>query len=201
MIQWIFAAWSLVPLLFLNPACISGSSQFTYSWSLAWRILSITLLVCEMSAIVRSFEHSLACLSFELEWKLNFSGPVGTAEFSKFAGIVSATESFFRIWNSSKWIPSPPLALFIVILPKAHLISYSRMFGSRWVNTPWWLSRPWKFSLYSYSVYSCQFSLISSVSVRSIPFLSFIVPIFACLYWINLSEWTWDYPEKMKEGK
>ena len=31
---------------------ISGNSQFTYSWSLAWRILSITLLVCEMSAIV-----------------------------------------------------------------------------------------------------------------------------------------------------
>ena len=31
----------------------SGSSQFTYSWSLAWRILSITLLACEMSAIVQ----------------------------------------------------------------------------------------------------------------------------------------------------
>ena len=41
---------------------ISGSSAFSksslniwkfmYFWSLAWRILSITLLVCEMSAIV-----------------------------------------------------------------------------------------------------------------------------------------------------
>ena len=30
-----------------------GSSQFTYCWSLAWRILSITLLACEMSAIVQ----------------------------------------------------------------------------------------------------------------------------------------------------
>ena len=29
-------------------------------WSLAWRILSITLLACEMSAIVQEFEHSLA---------------------------------------------------------------------------------------------------------------------------------------------
>ena len=28
-------------------------SVFTYYWSLAWRILSITLLACEMSAIVR----------------------------------------------------------------------------------------------------------------------------------------------------
>ena len=31
----------------------SGSSQFTYYWSLTWRILSITLLACEMSAIVQ----------------------------------------------------------------------------------------------------------------------------------------------------
>ena len=31
----------------------SGSSQFTYCWSLAWRILSITLLACEMSAVVQ----------------------------------------------------------------------------------------------------------------------------------------------------
>ena len=34
-------------------------------------------------------------------------------------------------------------------------------------------------SLYSLSVYSCHLFLISSASVRSIPFLSFIEPIFA----------------------
>ena len=39
-----FAIWSLLPLPFLNPACTSGSSQFTCCSSLAWRILSITLL-------------------------------------------------------------------------------------------------------------------------------------------------------------
>ena len=60
MIQQMLAIWSLVPLPFLKPAWTSGSSHFTYCWSLAWRILSITLLACEMSAIVRSFEHSLA---------------------------------------------------------------------------------------------------------------------------------------------
>ena len=46
------AIWSPVPLPFLNSAWTSGISQFTYCWSLAWRILSISLLVCEMSAIV-----------------------------------------------------------------------------------------------------------------------------------------------------
>ena len=53
MIQWMLAIWSLVPLPFLKPGWTSGSSWFTYCWSLAWRILSISLLVCEMSAIVQ----------------------------------------------------------------------------------------------------------------------------------------------------
>ena len=52
MIQQIFTIWYLLPLPFLNPACTTGGSWFTYSWSLAWRILSITLLACEMCGIV-----------------------------------------------------------------------------------------------------------------------------------------------------
>ena len=59
MIQQMLAVWSLIPLPFLNPAWTSGSWWFMYCWSLAWRILSITLLVCEMSAIVQYFEQSL----------------------------------------------------------------------------------------------------------------------------------------------
>ena len=51
MIQRMLAIWSLVPLPFLNPAWTSGSSQFMYCWSLAWRILSIILLAYEMTAI------------------------------------------------------------------------------------------------------------------------------------------------------
>ena len=46
----------------------------------------------------------------------------------------------FRIWNHSTGIPSPPLALFIVMLPKACLTLYFRIFGSGWVITPSWLS-------------------------------------------------------------
>ena len=86
------------------------------------------------------------------------------------------TESSFRIWNSSTEIPL--LALFIVMLPKAHLTSYSRMSGSRWVITPSWLSGWWRSFLYSSSVYYCHLFLLSSASVRSTPFQSFIEPIF-----------------------
>ena len=65
------------------------------------------------------------------------------------------------------------------MLPKAHLTSHSRMSGSRWVITPSWLSGSWRPFFYSSSVYSCHLFLIFSASVRSISFLSFIVPIFA----------------------
>ena len=53
------AIWSLVPLSFLNPDWTSGSSWFKYCWGLAWRILSTTLLSCEISAIVRWQENLL----------------------------------------------------------------------------------------------------------------------------------------------
>ena len=89
------------------------------------------------------------------------------------------TVSSFRIWNSSTGIPSPLLALFVVMLPKAHLTSsHSRIFGSRWVITPSWLSRSWRSFLYSSSVYSYHLFLISSASVRPISFLPFIVSTF-----------------------
>ena len=78
------------------------------------------------------------------------------------------TASFFRIWNNSMGIPSSPLALLIVMLPKAHLTSHSRMSGSTSVITPSWLSGSWSSFLYN-SVYSCYQFLISSASVRSIP--------------------------------
>ena len=89
------------------------------------------------------------------------------------------TASSFRIWSSSTGIQSRPLALFVVMLPKAHLTSHSRISGSRWVITPSWLTASWRSFLYSSSVYSCHLFLISSASVRSISLLSFIEPIFA----------------------
>ena len=64
MSQGMLAIWSLVPLPFLNSAWKSGNSWFTYCWSLAWRILSITFLACEMRAIVQQFEH------FHKLWKI-----------------------------------------------------------------------------------------------------------------------------------
>ena len=142
------AIWSLVPLPFLNPAWTSGNSRFTYCWSLTWRILSITLLVCEMSAIVQQFEHCLALPFFGIGMKTDLFQCCGHCwvfwtcwhiECSTF------TASSFRIQNSSTGILLPPLALFVVMFPEAHLTSHSRISGSRWVITAFWLSGLWRF--------------------------------------------------------
>ena len=53
----------------------------------------MTLLACEMSSIVWSFEHSLALLSYGIGMKTELSSPEATAEFSKFVGILSAVLS------------------------------------------------------------------------------------------------------------
>ena len=86
--------------------------------------------------------------------------------------------SSFRIWASSAGIPSPLPALFVVMLPKAHLTLHYTMSGSSWVTKPSWLAGSLRPLFYSSSVHSCHLFLIPSAFVRSFPFLSFIVPIF-----------------------
>ena len=115
------------------------------------------------------------CLSLGLEWKLTFSSPVifqSCWDFQMCWHIeYSSFTASFRIWNNSTGMPSPPLALFVVMLSKAHLTSHSRMSGSRWVITPPWLSGLWRSFLYCSFVYSCHLFLIFSASVRSLPLL------------------------------
>ena len=103
--------WSLVPLPFLKPAWTSGSPWFTYCWSLAWIILSITLLVCEMSAIVQQFEHSLALPFFGIGMKTDLFQSCGHCWVFHICWHIECstfTASSFRIWNRSTGIPSHP---------------------------------------------------------------------------------------------
>ena len=114
------------------------------SCAVVWAFFGIAFLwVGIKTDLFQSCDH---CWVFQICWHI---------ECSIF------TASSFRIGNSSTGIPSPPLALFIVMLPKAHLTSHSRMSGSRWVTTPLWLSGLWRSVLYSSSVYSRHLFLIS----------------------------------------
>ena len=128
MIQRMLAIWSLVPLPFLKLAWTSGISWFTYCWSLAWRILSITFTSRwdECNCV----EHSLALPFFGIGMKTDLFQSCGHCWVFQICWLVECstfTASSFRIWNSSTGIPSPPLALFVVMVSKAHLTSHSRI--------------------------------------------------------------------------
>ena len=151
MIQHMLAIWPLVPLPFLNPTCTFGSSQFTYCWSLAWRILNIILLGCALiNCTIVQFNLKMNAIwtffgiAFLWDWNENWPfqscGHCWVFQICRHNKCSTFTASSFRIWNSSAGIPSPPLLLFIVMLPKAHLTSHSRISGSRWVTTQSWLS-------------------------------------------------------------
>ena len=146
MIQQTLATWSLVPLPFLKPAWNiwkfmvhillkpGGLENFEHYFTRVWHECNC--------AVVGAFLGFGPSLSLGLEWRLTFSRPMSTVEFSKFADILSAALSQHHLleFESSTGIPSPPLASLIVMLPKAHLTSHSRMSGSRWVIIPLWLS-------------------------------------------------------------
>ena len=126
MIQQILAIWSLVPLPFLKPAWTSGSSRFTYCWSLTWRILSITLLACEMSAIVWQFEHSLSLPFFGIGIKTDLFQSFGHCWVFQICWHIECsifTASSFRIWNSSTGIPSSRLPRFNSWELRSHFMS------------------------------------------------------------------------------
>ena len=91
---------------FYDPAdvgnLISGSSVFSKSNLNIWKFLVHVLLKPSLGNVAHYFASVkwvqlcnnlnilCLCLSLGLEWKLTFSSPVATAEFSKFAGILSA---------------------------------------------------------------------------------------------------------------
>ena len=122
-IQQMLAVWSLVLLPFLNPACTSGSSQFIL-----------------LKPSLKDFEHYLASMWNECNcvvvwtffgvalfwdwnenWPFSVLWPLLVFHLCWHIECSTFTASLFRIWNSSAGIPSPPLALFIVMLPKTRL--------------------------------------------------------------------------------
>ena len=97
---------------FSKSSLLSGSSRFTYCWSLAWRILSITSLACEMTATMWWSEH-LALPFFGTGMKTDPFQSYGHCWVFQICWHIECstlTASSFRTWNSSARIPSSPLA-------------------------------------------------------------------------------------------
>ena len=149
--------------ILLKPCLENFEHYFTSMWDECYCAVVRAFLALPFFGIVMKTDHFQSCghcWVFQICWHIESR---------------AFTASSFRVWTRSTGISSPPLALFFV----AHLTLHSRMSYSRRVITPLWLSGSWRSFMNSYSVYSCHLFLISSASVTSILFLSFIVPIFA----------------------
>ena len=90
---------------------------------------------------------TLFAIAFLWNWNKNWPFPVlhcWVFQICYHTECITFKASSFRIWNSLTGILSPLLTLFVVMFPKAHLTSHSRMSGSRWVITPSWLTGSWR---------------------------------------------------------
>ena len=134
---------------------ISGSSAFSKTSLNTWKFTVHVLL----KPGLENFEHDFTSMWDECncavvrtffgiallwDWNENWPFPVLWPLLS-FPNLLTYwvkhfKASSFKIWNISAVIPSPPLALFVEMLPKAHLTFHTRMSDSRWVITPSWLS-------------------------------------------------------------
>ena len=126
MIQSMLVIWSLVPLPFLNAAWTSGSSQSKYCWSLGLEnfehYFAIVWDECNC-AVVWAFFGIAFLWDRDENWPFPVLWPLLTFLICWHIECSTFTASSFRIWNSSAGISSPPLSLFIVMLPKVHLTS------------------------------------------------------------------------------
>ena len=179
-----------------NLAGISGSSQYTYCWSLAWTIEDNLASMWNESNCTTVWTFFGITLLWN--WNENWPFPVLWSLLS-FPNLLiyiecsTLTAWSFRILNRAAGISSYPLTLFVVMLPKTHLTSHTRMSGSQWVTIPSWLSGSLRHFLYSSSVYSCHLFLRSSASVRShhfcplsYPSLQEMLPWYLQLSWRDL---------------
>ena len=127
-------------------------------------------------AVVWAFFSIVFLRDWNENWHFQSCGPCWVFQICWHIECSTFTASSFRIWNSSTGIPSSPLALFVVMLIKA-----------TWLHIPGCLVLGELSHHCDYlghedlfctvSVYSFHLFLMSSASVRSLPFLSFIKPI------------------------
>ena len=100
--------WKFTVPILLKPGLENFEHYFTSLWDecscvVVWTFFGIAFLRDWNENCGQSCGH---CWVFQICWHIECS---------------TFTASSFRIWKSATGIPSPPLALFIVMLPKVHL--------------------------------------------------------------------------------
>ena len=109
--------WKFLLHILLKPSLKDFEHSLTRIWNesncmLIWTFFGIAFGIGMQLTLFQCCDH---CWVFQICWH---------NECSTF------TASSFRVWNNSAGIPTPPLALFVVMLPKARLTSDPRLSGS-----------------------------------------------------------------------
>ena len=150
------STWKFSVHILSKPSLKDFEHNLTSMWNecncvIVWTFLAPPFFGIGMKTDI--FQSCGHCWVFQICWHIEFR---------------TLTASSFRIWNSSARSPLLQLVLFIVMLLRAHLTLHLKMTSSRWVITTSGFSGSLISFLYSSSVYSCHFFLISSAYVRSI---------------------------------
>ena len=134
---------------------IFGSSAFSKTSLNIWKLMVHALLkpcLENFELYFTSMWDECSCvvvwaffgIAFLWDWNENWPFPVlGT--LLSFPNLLAYwmqhfDSIIFQDLKQLNWNSIPSLASFVVMLPKAHLTSYSRMSDSRWVITLLWLS-------------------------------------------------------------
>ena len=117
---------------------ISGSSAFSKSNLNIWKFLVHVLLKSSLGnfehyftgmwdewncAVVWTFFGIAFLWDWNESWPFQSCGHCWVFQICWHIKYSTFTASSFRIWNNSTGIPSPPLVLFILMLPKSYLTS------------------------------------------------------------------------------
>ena len=123
----------------LNLTCTSGCCSFTYCWSLAWKILSITLLTCEISTVVLyvllTAKSSLDKQDFQ---KRDVAGGWETRCKSSLKGKDQGTNTTTR-WRCWNWIQASFIILSAMKEGLCRELSYNSC-GLQGKRTKWSLT-------------------------------------------------------------
>ena len=101
--------WKFMVHILLKPGLEDFEHYFASMWDecscvVVWTFFALPFFGVGIKTDL--FQSCSRCWVFQMWWHIEYS---------------TFTASSFRIWNSSTGIPSPPLVLFIVMLPKAHI--------------------------------------------------------------------------------
>ena len=179
---------------------LSGSSAFSKTSLNIW---NFTVHVLSKSCL-KNFEHYFASMwdecncvvvwmflgiAFLWDWNENWSFPVLWPLLSFPHLLAYWVQHFhsiiFRIWNSSAGIPSPPLALFVVMFLRPtwlHILGCLAL--GKWSHHHGYLGHEDLFCVVLLCILSCHIFLISSAYVMPIPFLFFTwnVPLVSLIF-------------------